>query len=353
MRYGLFFDRFRDSINMMYVLGAGNLTVNTSRRTFEIELDDDIFVFSVELDKLVGCDKVIKITHSFDTIEYGSNNIFVFPGEPVQTQIQDEHLREFLETNLVLQGGTIGFEHENYICNFGFNLHALYHSLGYEFLNLYPQSDDKEHLLGLYYSPTHISGRKLKIRDRAFDIVTDVLGDKVHVYERKKSKFSDVIASYNYMGAWENIHISSYTDYATSVCNLIYETNGVTEDGVPQREHMTEKTMKALLFSKINMFTIWLGSVKQYKYLVDNGFWMLNFEFIDEEVDLLKSVELTARYLAQLHNELGSNKAVYKFLVEKYGDKLIQNTTNLQALLEHCPEEITNNVLRFIRGNNE
>jgi hypothetical protein len=136
------------------------------------------------------------------------------------------------------------------------------------------------------------------------------------------------------------VHISSYTDYNNCVANLIFESQyGI----LPEQDSLTEKTLKSIIFQQADIFFIHCGSVNEFEWLQSKGFWFLNTEFYDTtesdtnaESSVYYSVIKTCKYLKELKDTLGTNDAVYRHLIEKYGHKLKFSTQALSNLLKNC-----------------
>lgn len=270
--------------------------------------------------------------------------------------MQDKKLQQLLDNNLILTGGHATFQHENLVHDYRFHFYYLYNYLGYRFLN-YNQTFNKTNLVGIYYKDTHISGRRLKNRTTLYESVKTILGDKFTAYPLNETKLSDLLVEFQ-MGfsLWEKIHVPTYTDYMTSVCSIIFETSSVTDDDVSPREHITEKTLKAVLFSKAKIFSLLYCSPNQYQFLTSNGFWLLNFEFLGKEVtpDTIRdSIIKACEYVNDLYLEMGSYDKVYLYLVSTYGDKLEKNSQMIDSILNTCPHETERKVLDFFRKNNK
>ena len=63
-------------------------------------------------------------------------------------------------------------------------------------------------------------------------------------------------------------------DFGTSILNIIFETE------FNSNKWFTEKTLKSLLFSNCT-YPILYKNLEDLRWLKDNGYWLLNFEFID------------------------------------------------------------------------
>lgn len=360
MVYGFLYQKksFNDVSSLLYVFQDFNLE-RLDDTTFKFTDQEDTFLFSSDRSSLECASKIFKLEHNFtEELLSQSNVILTSAGEPIVTSFTDKLLQTFLEKNLILTGGNIEFEHPNFVQENAFHFYHLYNFLGFRFLN-YNQSFNKTNLVGVYYKDTHISGRPLKNRTKLFNNVKDILQDNLVAYSMPETKLSELLVEFNQgFGLWEKIHTPSYTDYMTSVCSIIFETNSVTDDNPAPREHITEKTLKALLFSQAKIFSLLFCSPKQYKYLVDNGFWLLNFEFIDDSKDIteqtiMDSIVKACEFVNSLYNDSGSLEEAYFQLLAIYEHKLEKNSELITNLLNTCPADAKKRVLDFIRKDNE
>lgn len=147
--------------------------------------------------------------------------------------------------------------------------------------------------------------------------------------------------------------MTSYTDFTTSVCNLIFESAGpdVVDLNIEptKRLYLSEKTLKGLLFSKENIFSMWCGNEYFIPVLQDYGFWFLNFEFYNhtEPKAVVSSLIKTTEYLKQLKNQLKTNESVHKYLLDTFGSKLENNGKMLDQFLLDC--EVKDNIIKLLK----
>jgi hypothetical protein len=180
--------------------------------------------------------------------------------------------------------------------------------------------------------------------DKFFDVIYDTSNE----YNQKV-----LFQSYITFGHWGNTHISSYMDFTTSVCNVVFETlyatanieGTATGNKMYGRQYITEKTLKAICFSEENIFFIWYGPTKLYKHLMNIGFWFLNSEFYDESLEIPfqdglpsyshieQSLIDTSLYLKKLKEEYKTNEEVHNYLSKKYGHKLQKNVELFKNML--------------------
>ena len=172
-------------------------------------------------------------------------------------------------------------------------------------------------------------------------------------------------------------HISGYTDYQHNVVNLIYDRDfdqlldmdyaDYLSDTVRKYPHKfnfdpTEKTLKSILFSNTNTFFVVYTLSNIIEWMIDKGFWVLNFEFLPktrqewqsdlnggslpEDLNINNgvtySIVKTCEYLKTLKTELKTNEAVHEFLVKKYRHKLEKNHQLIQKMIDKPDEALSN-----------
>lgn len=167
-------------------------------------------------------------------------------------------------------------EHKNaYFYDYKLAILFYYYRLGFYHINLNEIEVKKQNILGFYHKSNYKTERD------------DIIKKIYNTFEIKNNKYiTNYSLTYNdytsildlkYDNGWFKNHITSYTDYIKSICILVFETDIIVSD----RYHMTEKTLKAILFSKLNIPCILVCSYKQLIELVNDGYWFLNCEFID------------------------------------------------------------------------
>lgn len=361
MKLGFNYGDYTDASFMLYILRQGKINAKfydpNNNKKFEVEYKGDTYVFSPHYYDLDGCDKKFKLTSNDNALFVSDqyNKTIVTPGDVIRADYHDEDVRKFLDSgNMFLSFCNLSFEHTNFIFYPLFSLVFHYYHLGYKFLNYY-QDSPKYNLLGIYHQPTHIGGTVYPRRNEIFNEVSSRLGSDFKRYETPHDDFDLLLDSYRYFGQWYNVHIAGYTDFKTSVCNLTFETyDSLGSYCNNNRFIITEKTAKSLLFSKENIFFIWYGHESFISHLRDYGFWFLNFEFYDptdgegKNTAILKSVYKTVDYLKQLKNQLKTNENVYKYLLEKYGEKLKNNGVLYDILIHNC--QPGDNIINLIKN---
>lgn len=359
MKYGFLYQHYNDVGYLLYALQNypyKKINEYDGTGTTVFSVNDDVFMLTRNPDLIATCDKKILLCHN-DWDYYPNKDdfdkiIINFAGESVQTHVTDNRLRTFMDAgNICISSCNVLFSHPGYIFDISFNLIYFYYWFGYNYLNFHKNETKKTNLLGTYYNPIHISGRPSTYRAEVISRVQSSLQDDLYIYKKNISPITPITEPYHYFGFWEKNHISSYTDVVTSACTLVFETIETREDA-DVREHITEKTLKAIMFSEVDSFTLWYGSNKQLKYLTEKGFWFLNFEFYDEtsneEFKLRKSIVDASNYLKELKSNLGTDDEVHKYLMKTYGHKLKQNTERFKHLLISC--EKTQDILLRIKN---
>ena len=354
MKIGLHYRNYGDICILVYMLCNSKFDKNKDRFIFYHNGDEYIFSRSISIINEANCD--VKI-YLFTTLTEWKS--FKGYDRLIQTQtvenyfVTDNQLKEYLDAgNISLSSASISFEHPNFHFDPIFNLIFFYYHYGFNFLNYY-KFDKKENLLGVYHKPVKEIGNGKMHRNYLYSKIKQILNDDFVSYESSDYNLKLLFQPYETFGHWGNNHITSYMDFTTSVCNVMFETlpaNGNFENddiGTSRygRQYITEKTLKAITFSEENIFFIWYGPIKLYKHLLDMGFWFLNFEFYNESIELPyddnftsyshmeKSVIDTTLYLKDLKEEYKTNKEVHSYLVKTYGHKLQKNVELFKNIL--------------------
>jgi hypothetical protein len=258
---------------------------------------------------------------------------------PQNSQHIKDNMLEFLnDGNILISTSLLNIDHPNYIFSPLLNLFLFYYYYGYVYLNYY-SSAKKQNLLGLYHDKK--SGNLKHWRNKWTDYCEHTLGKDFLVYDVKSDdSFKTTLQQYNALGFWGQNHITSYTDYNTSVCNIVFETFGPSDNPSENiswsGEYITEKTLKAILFGQADIFFIWYGSEYFFEYLKDCGFWFLNTEFYQKNVH--QSAKDTILYLKTLKEALKTNEAVQSHLLEKHDEKLKNNMKVFNNIINNYPE---------------
>jgi hypothetical protein len=369
MKIGLLYRAYEDCVAILHVFCETKFDLENGSNTFTFFYKDDEYIFSKDEEVIGKCDYKIQLFHTF-------NEWKDFKGfdKLIQTQIVEnyhvynEELKEYLDAgNICLSSASISFEHPNFYYDPIINLIFFYYHFGYNFLNYY-KFDKKENLLGVYHKPNNGININKKDRNYLYFKISDILKNDFKSYESSDYNLKLLLQPYSIFGHWMNNHITSYLDFTTSVCNLIFETlNSDSNQKEPEsrmhgRQYITEKTLKSIAFSEENIFFIWYGPTKLYKHLMEIGFWFLNSEFYDESIELPydddfksyshmeQSVIDASIYLKSLKEEYKTNTEVHKHLMKTYGHKLQKNVKLLKEILSSYSKK--ENVLNLIKNGN-
>lgn len=330
-------------------LGSGKLFgEHILGRYFEIEDDNYCYKFSTEYADLNGTDKKINLKVNDDLIyDVDKYDLHIFSTHDVLlNQTTDEMVVKFCDTgNVILTQCRSDVRHENFLTTTLSPLIYFYYYLGYHYLNFYQMPSDFNNLLGCYHRHNHNSGGPNHSRNKIANKVHEILEDDFFIYERPTSDFYELLGSMRYFNLWQQVHSSTYIDYKTSVCNLLFESFSPYHEHISWgRALLSEKTMKAILFSGEDIFFIWSGTHFYYETLTDYGFWFLNSEFygknkVTEEAGnpLVQSIYDAVNYLKELKEVYGTNDKVHAILMEQYGHKLKNNIRLFKQLEENCP----------------
>jgi predicted house-cleaning noncanonical NTP pyrophosphatase (MazG superfamily) len=247
--------------------------------------------------------------------------------------------------------------HPRLILDPSIDLFLFYYRFGYYWLNYY-KNTDKKYLIGTY----NWQGNQYKTwRSRFLDNAQDILGDNLKIFLPSDISTANVANRLLVLDSWQTMHITSYTDFNSTVANIMFETQGAGEDSEQQGQMiLTEKTLKSILFQKAGIFFIYWGNWNQLKWLHEKGFWFLNSEFHGEEHlnDLQKynsinldfnlssarkeikmlfvSVFKTLEYVKDLENTMNSKQEVYEYLFDKYKENLDQTSSVIDSMLSTC-----------------
>lgn len=361
MKIGVLYSKpFENLLPLTYILHGGRESLldnpwvpGSQIENFEIEFRGHNFYFATKISDLSDCNKKILWVNlnEFNRIKTYKDvvdTILCFSMD--ESLISLEH-----DVNAILQIPHCFFiahsavsdrvaNQDKIIVDHAVTFYFFYYALGYQFLNFY-QTKEKENLLGVYNN--FGSGYKSE-RSEIINFLENQLNHPVKVYQK-----GDVL-NYNkpYLDSigWQRAtqHSTSYTDYNQSVANLIFESNGATS---MSNLLFTEKTLKAILFQKPYNFFIYLGSPDQTRWLHDRGFWFLNSDF-HEDPELIHKVVDNKRpinthfgdstavsavhvfeYLIFLKDKLGTDTAVYNYLLEQHSSKIDRNIENLRFLM--------------------
>ena len=186
----------------------------------------------------------------------------------------------------------------------------------------------KKNLIGTY----HIEGYK-NDRDEFLRKINNYFELKGNPLVKKYSqsipiKIPQRIQEFSFEG-WQYNHVTNYMDFGTSILNLIFETQFESSNW------FTEKTLKSLLFSNCT-YPILYKDLNELRWLRDNGYWLLNFEFIDwDNPNNQKAVEDSILKSIQYVNAIDGNiEEKFHELDKRYGQKRKETYTKIMNWLD-------------------
>ena len=348
------------------VFGKGN-----PGKVFELILNDNCFKFSKRDEDLTDCDKRINIVWSSPSDNSHYDKELCIISDVVMDHLTNEYMNQYLDKgNIFLSISTSNVTHKNLIYNPLLGVVLFYYELGLHYINYYQAPKNFKQLLGIYHRHVHIGGAEHNRRNFIYNKIKKELNEDFVAYSRPSDGLVPLIESYRYFGKWIKNHSVAYTDYATSVCNIVYETfDSLNTHVSDNRLVLTEKTTKSIIFCEENIFFIWYGPEQFYKELREYGFWFLNSEFYNDKIDtnqedidyidylielqvqvtnnlpngipkitaICQSVFDSVTYLKNLKSTLGSDEAVYNTLMKKYEHHLKENVRLFKQLEQNCP----------------
>jgi len=268
--------------------------------------------------------------------------IYLNVSEAIHTK--NNTLRNFLKDNKVISCSNVSYTNTNFYYEPFLNLIYSYYQYGFDFYPYNKLDVKKQNLIGMYLKKNY----KLS-RDKMYnDIQTEFINKNIdtnllEIY--KESERPDFFTKFNclHTPAWDSrCHTTSYLDYITSVCAYTFETTNFEEFIFPyqslNRQYITEKTLKAILYSKMDIPFIMDMNPTNFLELHEMGFWFLNSEFfdfsktkfIDEASENMKnSIFKSIEYILELYKNNNSDlDKTHSELKLLYGDKM-QNNYNL------------------------
>lgn len=368
MNIGIKYNCYDDIALILYALNNANIVLEDyTSSLFKIKNQNDTYYFSKNYDHLTHCDKKILASYNTDVF-YDLPQLHSYD-KIVLSKTQDDffnfsaaQIKNFLDKgNICLTSNIININdsnindtpailecenHINFLYDPVFNLILIYYLFGYQFLNYY-KFDKKDNLLGVYKQKLHIDGGSRDWRDWMYEQVHSILDNDLKTYPFNDYPLREIIEPPYRTNLWQGVKMSGYTDFTTSVCNLVFET------GSPHatRSHISEKTLKSIIFCEENIFFILYGSWTIFKKLNELGFWFLNSEFCDftndSSEEIVNSVIKATVFLKELKKRLNRNKLVHEHLLGMYGHKLQNNITLFYDLLNNCKN--ANKILELIK----
>ena len=255
----------------------------------------------------------------------------------------DDSILKFLTDNKIISAGAFAHTHPNLYYEPFLNPMYFYYFYGFDQLSYTPIENTKTNLIGLYHRKNY------KVwRDDLLSTIKTIADNDVCVYNETelKPQFFTELMRIHISSAWEKNHWTTYTDYISSVCGFVFETLNYNAFGGPSksthRNYITEKTLKAILFSKLNIPFIMDMNPYDFLELHKLGFWFMNSLFFDfdkvnsnEELaeNMYNSIIKSVEYVSELAGDWGLDDT-HKYLVESYGDKMQNNFDQFMKYLE-------------------
>jgi hypothetical protein len=268
--------------------------------------------------------------------------IYLNVSEAIHTK--NNTLRNFLKDNKVISCSNVSYNNPNFYYEPFLNLIYSYYQYGFDFYPYNKLDVKKQNLIGMYLKKNYkVSRDKMHSNIESKFINKNVDSSLLEIY--KESPKPDFFTKFNclHTPTWDSkCHTTSYLDYITSVCAFAFETTNFEEFIFPyqslNRQYITEKTLKAILYSKMDIPFIMDMNPINFIELHEMGFWFLNSEFfdfsttkfIDELSENMKnSIFKSIEYILELYkvNEYDLDKT-HSELKLLYGDKM-QNNYNL------------------------
>jgi hypothetical protein len=268
--------------------------------------------------------------------------IYLNVSEAIHTK--NNTLRNFLKDNKVISCSNVSYTNTNFYYEPFLNLIYSYYQYGFDFYPYNKLDVKKQNLIGMYLKKNYkVSRDKMHNDIQSKFINKNVDRGLLEIY--KESKRPDFFTKFNclHTPAWDSrCHTTSYLDYITSVCAYTFETTNFEEFIFPyqslNRQYITEKTLKAILYSKMDIPFIMDMNPINFVELHEMGFWFLNSEFfdftktkfIDEASENMKnSIFKSIEYILELYKNNDSDlDKTYSELKLLYSDKM-QNNYNL------------------------
>lgn len=253
-------------------------------------------------------------------------------------------LRNFIKDKKVISCSNVSYKDSNLYYEPFLNLIYSYYQYGFDFYP-YKQLDvKKQNLIGMYLKKNYKAPRDKMYNDIKSEFINkEIDGELLEIY--KEYPRPNFFTKFNCLHSptWDSMcHITSYLDYLTSVCAFAFETTNFEEFIFPyqsmNRQYITEKTLKAILYSKMDIPFIMDMNPINFIELHEMGFWFLNSEFFDfsktkfiDELSenmknsIFKSIEHILELYKNNNSDLDKTHSELKLL---YGDKM-QNNYNL------------------------
>lgn len=227
-----------------------------------------------------------------------------------------------------------------------------YYLLGFYHLPLTYIDVNKKNLLGFYHKTNYKNERDV-IVNNIYDLFKNKNNNLIKNYSLQYGNDFTTLIDLKYYKGWEKNHITSYVDYINSICILIFESDG--PNGV---NHPTEKIVKGLLFSKLNIPSILYCNDDLMIKLYKDNFWFLNFEFInfdkfenlniDEKICVIDdSITKSVKFILNLFEENSNDlKKTNQSIVKMFSNKMQNNYKIFNETIEDI--KIQDDIMDFI-----
>jgi hypothetical protein len=268
--------------------------------------------------------------------------IYLNVSEAIHTK--NNTLRNFLKNKKVISCSNVSYKDTNFYYEPFLNLIYSYYQYGFDFYPYNQLDVKKQNLIGMYLKKNYKVPRDKMYNDIKTEFVNNEVDcDLLEIY--KEYPRPDFFTKFNclHTPTWDSkCHTTSYLDYITSVCAFAFETTNFEEFIFPyqslNRQYITEKTLKAILYSKMDIPFIMDMNPINFIELNEMGFWFLNSEFFDfsktkfiDELsqNMKNSIFKSIEYILELYkvNEYDLDKTHLELKL-LYGDKM-QNNYNL------------------------
>ena len=251
----------------------------------------------------------------------------------------DKNMKQFLKNYKIISSSQFNYPDKNFYYDPILNLLYFYYNFGLDFLPFKTLDVKKTNLLGTYLRKNY-----KPLRDTLYSEIERLFPQKelIEIYDvEPRPNFITNLKLLNNPLKWDHNHITSYLDYITSVCAIVFETSNHSEFNWPcdsiNRQYITEKTLKAILYSKMNIPFIMDMNPYDFIELNKRGFWFLNTEFFDfdnissEEVlaqNMKNSIFKSVEYVLNIYEHNQNLQQTHYELTKLFSEKM-QNNFNI------------------------
>jgi len=360
-----------ENIDKFYQFKFEDTEIDFKLITLQYENINGYMQFAKEQTQQEGYDKVFLFVRRLFTEGVEKNDftnidknilevIYLNVSEAIHTK--NNTLRNFLKDKKVISCSNVSYTNANFYYEPFLNLIYSYYQYGFDFYPYNKLDVKKQNLIGMYLKKNYKAPRDKMHNDIQSKFINkNIDTDLLQIY--KESKRPDFFTKFNclHTPAWDSkCHTTSYLDYITSACAFGFETTNFEEFIFPyqslNRQYITEKTLKAILYSKMDIPFIMDMNPFNFVELHEMGFWFLNSEFfdftktkfIDEASENMKnSIFKSIEYILELYKNNNSDlDKTHSELKTLYGDKM-QNNYNL--FMEYLVKPYNNEkLIKFI-----